>query len=387
MSSIGQDEHETLETLFQNVDLNLAETQARECFHTTGPGRPPRSPLGLLRAFIVMRIKEIRSLRELTRTLDVDQRLRRLCLIEDGERGYPRSVLSRFTRLVGAERLRRIIDEKVIMLLRRSDVREVDMVLDASFIKAWSIRHPRDNRRRFSDPDAKVGRHGRGYDLGARALDELAASIKLHGILQPLVVEPSEEGRYKLQIGKRRMAAARMVGLEAVPAIILDGPLGAEDSLAMRLVENLHREDLDPIDEAEAYATLKDMGLKVSEIGRRVGKERTYVSHSMRLLKLHPRVREAVRQKNITREHALALLRLEPYQQIALAEEVMEAGLTMQETRDRVRGLLGKELKWRLVPIRIEPAVYDRLIQIAPEGDVSKLLRQTVEKLISEINQ
>jgi len=166
VSSIGQDEHETLETLFQNVDLSIAETQARECFHTTGPGRPPRSPLGLLRAFIVMRMKEMRSLRELSRTLDVDQRLRRLCLIEDDERSYPRSVLSRFTNLVGAERLRRIIDEKVVMLLRRSDVREVDVVLDASFIKAWSIRHPRDNRRGFSDPDARVGRHGRGYDLG-----------------------------------------------------------------------------------------------------------------------------------------------------------------------------------------------------------------------------
>ena len=67
-----------------------------------------------------MRMKEIRSLRELSRTLNVDQRIRRLCLIEDGERGYPRSVLSRFTNLVGAERLRRIIDEKVVMLLRRS---------------------------------------------------------------------------------------------------------------------------------------------------------------------------------------------------------------------------------------------------------------------------
>jgi transposase len=166
VSSIGQDEHETLETLFQNVDLSLAETQAQQCFHTTGPGRPPRSPLGLLRAFIVMRMKEIRSLRELSRILDVDQRIRRLCLIDDGERGYPRSVLSRFTRLVGAERLRRIIDEKVVMLLSRSEVEEVDAVLDASFIKAWSIRHPRDSRRGFSDPDARVGRHGRGYDLG-----------------------------------------------------------------------------------------------------------------------------------------------------------------------------------------------------------------------------
>jgi len=113
-----------------------------------------------------MRMKEIRSLRELSRALNVDQRLRKLCLIEEGERGYPRSVLSRFTKLVGAERLGKIIDEKVVMLLRRNEVEEVDAVLDASFIKAWSIRHPMDNRRGFSDPDTRVGRHGRGFDLG-----------------------------------------------------------------------------------------------------------------------------------------------------------------------------------------------------------------------------
>jgi ParB family chromosome partitioning protein len=214
-------------------------------------------------------------------------------------------------------------------------------------------------------------------------LDELASSIKEHGILQPLVVEPSEEGRYKLKIGRRRLEAAKMAGLAKVPTIVLDGPLGTENSLAMMIVENIHREDLDPIDEAEAYAALREMGTKVSAIARLVGKERTYVSHSMRLLRLHPKVREAVRYHTIPRDQALSLLRLEPYQQIALAEEVIEKGMTTPETRDRVRGLLGKELKWRLVPIRIEPAIYDRLVQIAPDGDVSKLLKQAVEKLLS----
>ena len=219
--------------------------------------------------------------------------------------------------------------------------------------------------------------------LDKEKLEELAASIAQHGILQPLVVEPKDEGKYKLLIGSRRMAAAKMVGLEKVPTIVLENPLNPEDSLAIMLVENLHREDLDPIDEAEAFATLKDMGTKVSAIARLVGKDRPYVSHALRLLRLHPKVREAVREGTIGREHALALLRLEPYQQIALAEEVMEKGLTMIETRDKVRGILGKELKWRLVPIRIEPDIYDRLVQIAPDGDVSKLLKQAVEKLLS----
>jgi ParB family chromosome partitioning protein len=148
-------------------------------------------------------------------------------------------------------------------------------------------------------------------------MDELVASIKQHGILQPIVVESVENGRYKLQIGSRRMAAARIIGLQKVPALVLDDRLEAEKSIAIMLVENLHREDLDPIDEAEAFATLKDMGTKISAIARLVGKERTYVSHSLRLLRLHPKVREAIMQKGILRKHTL--LRLEPYQQIALA--------------------------------------------------------------------
>ena len=113
-----------------------------------------------------MRLKGIRSLRELTRILDVDQRLRRLCLIKKKERGYTRSVSSRFTRRIGAETLQLIIEEKVILLLRRSRTVEVDVLLDASFIKARSIRHPDDSRTRFSDADAMVGRNGRFYGLG-----------------------------------------------------------------------------------------------------------------------------------------------------------------------------------------------------------------------------
>ena len=113
-----------------------------------------------------MRMKGSCSLRELTRILDVDTRIRRLCLVKQGERGYTRSVLSRFTRRVGAERLQLIIEEKVIHLLRRSRVEEVDAVLDPSFIKAWSIRHPDNGRIGFSDADAMVGRNGRGYGLG-----------------------------------------------------------------------------------------------------------------------------------------------------------------------------------------------------------------------------
>ncbi|MCJ7431058.1 transposase [Candidatus Bathyarchaeota archaeon] len=113
-----------------------------------------------------MRMKGVRSLREMTRLLDSDPRLRKLCLIKTGEAAYSRSVLSRFIRKVGEDNLTRIIDEKVVKLLKRNDAKDVDAVLDASFIKAWSTRHPLDNKKGYSDEEARVGRAGRTFGLG-----------------------------------------------------------------------------------------------------------------------------------------------------------------------------------------------------------------------------
>ena len=121
--------------------------------------------------------------------LDVDRRIRRLCLIREGERGYTGSMLSRFTRRVGAERLRLIIEEKVVTLLRRSRVEEVNAVPDASLVKAWITRHPRDSRRGFSDTDAM--RDGRGYDLGYK----LHISVEHERILPLAGVRILQESR------------------------------------------------------------------------------------------------------------------------------------------------------------------------------------------------
>ena len=113
-----------------------------------------------------MRMRGVRSLREMTRLLDVDQRLRKLCLIKTGEAAYPRSVLSRFIRKVGETSLIRIIDEKVVKLLKRNKTNEVDSVFDASFIKAYSTRDPLDSQKGYSDMEARVGRAGRTFGLG-----------------------------------------------------------------------------------------------------------------------------------------------------------------------------------------------------------------------------
>ena len=111
-------------------------------------------------------MKGVRSLREMTRLLDADPRLRRLCLIKPAEKGYPRSVLSRFIRKVGETRLINIIDEKVVKLSKHSSARDVDSIFDASFIDAWSTRDPLDNQTGYSDKEARVGRAGRSFGLG-----------------------------------------------------------------------------------------------------------------------------------------------------------------------------------------------------------------------------
>ena len=94
--------------------LKLAHKILHSCFHASGPGRPPRNPLGLFRTFIVMKMKGVRSLREMTRLLDVDPRLRKLCLIKKRETAYPRSVLSRFSRKVGEDKLNKIIWKPIL---------------------------------------------------------------------------------------------------------------------------------------------------------------------------------------------------------------------------------------------------------------------------------
>jgi ParB family chromosome partitioning protein len=232
--------------------------------------------------------------------------------------------------------------------------------------------------------DIIIGEGLRKAPLEEKLLKELADSIAKHGVLQPILVEPAEEkGCYRLLIGERRTRAARIAGLDTIPAQVLDESLRPDDALEKKLVENLQREDLDPLDEAEAYLVLKGMGLKVSEVARRVGKSRPYVSRRIRLTKLHPKVREAVRRRTITPSQGQYLLRLEPEQQLNLLKEIQTSKMTEKETRGRVRDILGKPLKWHLVPVRFNIDDYEKLQKMAPEGDVKELIKQTIIKLVN----
>lgn len=150
--------------------------------------------------------------------------------------------------------------------------------------------NPRQPRKEFND----------------ESLEELARSIREHGILQPVLVCP-QDGAYKLIAGERRFRAAQRAGLRTIPAIVRTAD--ARASLELALIENLQREDLNPIEEARAYQQLlEDFGLTQAEIAERVGKSRPAIANSLRLLQLPPDLQTAVAARRITAGHARALL-------------------------------------------------------------------------------
>jgi ParB family chromosome partitioning protein len=141
------------------------------------------------------------------------------------------------------------------------------------------------------------------------ALNELADSIREHGVVQPIVVRPLEDGFFQLIAGERRWRAAQIAGLSRVPAVIREA--GEHDVLELALIENLQREDLNPIEEAQAYDRLiSEFSLTQEEVARRVGKNRTTIANMLRLLRLPPEVQQWLRDNRLTTGHAKALLSL-----------------------------------------------------------------------------
>ena len=169
------------------------------------------------------------------------------------------------------------------------------------------------------------------------SLADLAQSIGQHGILQPLTVRRLASGYYQIIAGERRWRAARMAGLEEVPAIIVE----ADDRKVMELglIENLQREDLNPMEEAAGYRTLvQEYGLTQEEAAKRVSKSRPAVANAMRLLALPQEVQWLIEQGSLSAGHGRALLALPTAEeQIAAAEEIRTKGWSVRETEERIR--------------------------------------------------
>ena len=155
--------------ILSELDVEDIEEVVWEPYHREGPGRPPRSPVGIFKALVVKRLRQIPSDRELHRRLWDDPGLREICDIEDHDRPYHPSQITRFRRNVGPERLEGIMNNLVEELVEGGVIRGATVAMDATFIKALSKRDLQDNSRGYSDLDAKVGRDGRTYSLGYRA--------------------------------------------------------------------------------------------------------------------------------------------------------------------------------------------------------------------------
>lgn len=173
-------------------------------------------------------------------------------------------------------------------------------------------------------------------------IDELAASIKEHGVLQPIIVRPID-GKYVIVAGERRYRAAKKLGLETIPAVIRELTDGEAASVA--LVENIQREDLTAIEEAKAYKKLMEMhNLKQEELAKQLGKAQSTIANKIRLLNLPETVQQAVLDRKITERHARALLRLkDEKQQLYVLKRIMERELTVKETEKLVEQILTKE--------------------------------------------
>lgn len=173
------------------------------------------------------------------------------------------------------------------------------------------------------------------------SLQDLADSIRRHGILQPLTVRKLSSGYYQIIAGERRWRAARMAGLSEVPVLIIE----ADDRKAMELamIENLQREDLNPIEEAEGYkALMEDYGLTQEEAAERVGKSRSNVANVLRLLNLSAPVRALLAKGVLTAGHARALLPLKAAAQEKAAKAVAEGGLSVRQTEALAKKLLSE---------------------------------------------
>lgn len=175
-------------------------------------------------------------------------------------------------------------------------------------------------------------------------LAQLAESIKIHGIVQPLIVKRDED-TYKIVAGERRWRAARIAGLETVPVIVKD--LSTKQVMEIALIENLQREDLNPIEEAEAYEKLiSDFGMTQEDISVAVGRSRPAIANSVRLLTLQEKLRNLVISGDLSSGHARALLSIEDKElQIKTSEDIINKGLNVRETEKLVKRVLSKREK------------------------------------------
>jgi ParB family chromosome partitioning protein len=186
------------------------------------------------------------------------------------------------------------------------------------------------------------GRFQPRRDFNPERLQELADSIAAQGVVQPIVVRPVGGDRYEIIAGERRWRAAQQAGLDEIPAVVRD--VDDQAAMAMALIENIQRDDLNPLEEADAlHRLLNEFELTHQEIAKAVGKSRTTVTNLLRLLELNGDVKEMIEGRRLEMGHARALLGLKGEEQSHAARQVSTLGLSVRETEKLVRRMQGAE--------------------------------------------
>ncbi len=226
------------------------------------------------------------------------------------------------------------------------------------------------NMLRVSDIEPRADQPRRNFDEDALA--KLAESIKENGLIQPVVVRPSKDGSYTLIAGERRWRASKLAGLVEIPALIYD----ADDKKAyqLALIENIVREDLNPIEEAESFGRLLDeYGMKQDELASMVGRSVPYISNSMRLLKLPENVLPLVRDGILGAGHARALLGLSDENAVYdAAAHIIDAELSVRETEAMVKHLNALYEKAQ-IEVEVEtPPTVEKLPEIDYAADLAR---------------
>lgn len=190
---------------------------------------------------------------------------------------------------------------------------------------------------KIQDIDPNIDQPRKDFD--EESIEELVKSIKEHGILQPILLKPNSNGRYTIIAGERRWRAARLAGLDRIPAIIRD--IDDSEMLILALVENLQREDLDPIEEAEGIKRLmEECNLTQEQLAQKLGKSRPAIANALRLLSLSDKIQSYLKENKITTGHARALLAIEDEQtREEIALQIIEKGLSVRETEKLIKRL------------------------------------------------
>ena len=238
-----------------------------------------------------------------------------------------------------------------------------------SVLQEQASRVPREELQQLPVELLQRGKYQPRRDMDPQALEELAQSIRRQGLMQPVVVRPLDDERYEIIAGERRWRACQLAGLERIPALVRE--VSDEAAVAMALIENIQREDLNPIEEATALQRLQqDFQLTQQQVADAVGKSRVSVANLLRLIALPEEVKTLLAHGDLEMGHARALLGLPVARQAEGARHVVARGLTVRQTEALVRQWLND--KPQETPAKADP-------------DIARLEQRLAERLGAEV--